>query len=93
MRHSSTLRNCAKALGQIGGTQLLRTLAEFERQGLSEIDLAEGIYWFASANHGGQWTTEYELLSLCEFEPGPFARGPQSGLSEVVSDLILRHSR
>lgn len=57
---------------------------------IDEFDREEGIYWFASDWHGGQWSNLYSVLSTSPFRPGRMANGPDpdGGSGEVYEFLV-----
>ena len=54
------------------------------------FDLAEGLYWYCSEYHTGQWSDEYSVLSTLDYSPSPLAHGVEEGTTahEVYSQLI-----
>jgi len=54
-------------------------------------DLLAGVYWWASENHGGQWSDGYRALSIAgnSYRPGRMANGPEpeSGESFVYDQI------
>ena len=71
------LRECVRFLKPWGLDKEGRTWATWE-----------GIYWFAYAWHGGQYSNLYSVLSTCPFRPGPIANKPQDFFAvEVVEHL------
>lgn len=43
-----------------------------------KFEIADGLHWFLSDNHGGQFSEFYEALCELEYGPSPLASGPDS---------------
>jgi len=69
----------------------LRNLPELWDDEISkEFDVEEGIYWFASDWHGGQYSNLYSVLSTSKYRPGINTNGcnPEESSSYVVYELL-----
>ncbi len=54
------------------------------------FNLADGLYWYCSEYHTGQWSDEYSVLSTLDYPPSPLANGVEEGSTahEVYSQLV-----
>lgn len=88
-----------------GPLKTARTLAAKLRE-VSDPDtdgdtfaLAEGLYYFATWNHGGQWSRLYSVACVLErspirFRPGAAASGPEpGGGGERIARYLERKAR
>jgi hypothetical protein len=56
---------------------------------LGEFDIEAGIYWFATAWHGGQGSNLYSVLCNSEFCPGPMATmDNMDDMTQIVFDAL-----
>lgn len=51
-----------------------------------EFTLHESVYWFSSRNYVGQGSDLYAVLSVSEYQPGPFVTFEK--LTEDVRDIV-----
>ena len=49
------------------------------------LAIEEAAYWFASWNHGGQWSNLYRALCASQFRPPRLASGPSC---EIAAELV-----
>lgn len=90
-RYTETLRAVAPALARHRyGYEMLRTLAEHERDAAAEFDSAEAIYYVASTCHSGQACPLYAALCASLFAPGAGWRRPERGstAATIAADLL-----
>ena len=71
---------------------LLRSGAAYLRDWGLEKDsrlfiIEEAAYWFATWNHGGQWSNLYRALCASPFTPSPLANGP----SDQIAAELVKH--
>jgi hypothetical protein len=55
-----------------------------------DFDLAQGLYWYLTDNHGGQGSAEYKMLSKLSdiYRPGLLEKGPRTDEAiDVYEDL------
>lgn len=57
----------------------------------NDIDVQEGIYWFANNWHGGQVSNLYKVLSQSKYRPGPLHNGPASRDGKRVASALVGH--
>lgn len=53
--------------------------------------IEEGLYWFASNWHQGQFSNLYSALSTSPFRPGHSSNGPEDGLGRIIYDFLVNH--
>lgn len=49
---------------------------------------AQGLHWWLSENHEGQWSEEYRMLCELDYNPGALERGPEDGLAQDIYDAL-----
>ena len=54
------------------------------------FNLADGLYWYCSEWHSGQWSDEYSVLSTLNYSPSPLASGveEETAAHEVYLQLV-----
>lgn len=75
--------------------EMLEFLGRYGDAEMTDFDREEAIYWFASDNHGGQWTHLYEALCTSPYQPGPMRNGPEhdSLAQELLEVLEAEYGR